>query len=119
MKKYFAAENVFIFQFFLHSKLFFYKHSVLLGQTQYAHDFSKLGLILCLQNMLKFSPWGHSKSTYALKEGEGVLQTRAKTYKGRGSLKSVRTPILFLKQCFHISTAYFCFLLRKVKTLTP
>ena len=101
MKKYFAAENVFIFQFFLHSKLFFYKHSVLLGQTQYAHDFSKLGLILCLQNMLKFSRWGHSKSTYALKEGDGVLQKRAKTYKGRGSLKSVRTPILFLKQCSH------------------
>ena len=63
MKKYFFAENVFIFQFFLHSKLFFYKHSVLLGQPQYAHDFSRLSLILCLQNMLKFSPWGHSKST--------------------------------------------------------
>ena len=63
MKKYFSAENVFIFQLFLHSKLFFYKHSVLLGQPQYAHDFPKLSLILCLQNMLKFSPWGHSKST--------------------------------------------------------
>ena len=61
MKKYFSAENVFIFQLFLHSKLFFYKHSVLLGQPQYAHDFPKLSLILCLQNMLKLSPWGHSK----------------------------------------------------------
>ena len=68
--------------------------------------------------MLKFSSWVHSKSTYALKEGEGVLQKRAKTYKGRGSLKSVRTPALFLKQSFHIFTAYFCFLLRKVKTVT-
>ena len=61
--KYFPAENVFNFQLFLHSKLFFYKHSVLLGQPQYAHDFPKLSLILCLQNMLKFSPWGYSKST--------------------------------------------------------
>ena len=115
--KYFPAENVFNFQLFLHSKLFFYKHSVLLGQPQYAHDFSRLSLMLCLQNMLKFSPWGHSKSTYALKEGEWVLQKRAKKYKGRRSSKSVSTPILFLKQCFHIFTAYFCFLLRKVKTL--
>ena len=45
MKKYFPAENVFLFQLSLHSKLFFYKHSVLLGQTQYANDFSKLDLI--------------------------------------------------------------------------
>ena len=116
--KYFPAENVFNFQLFLHSQLFFYKHSVLLGQPQYAHDFSKLSIMLCLQNMLKFSPWGHSKSTCALKEGEWVSQKRAKTYKGRGSSKSVSTPILFLKKCFHIFTAYFCFLLRKVKTLT-
>ena len=60
-----------IFQLFLHIKLFFYKHSVLLGQPQYGYDFSKLSLILCLQNMLKFSPWGHSKSTYAPEEGGG------------------------------------------------
>ena len=44
-------------------------------------------------------------------EGEGVLQNRAKKYNGRWSLKSVRTPILFLKRCFHIFNAYFCFLL--------
>ena len=116
--KYFSAENVFNFQLFLHSKLFFDKHSVLLDQPQYGHDFSRLSLMLCLQNMLKFSPWGLSKSTYALKEGEWVLQNRAKTYKGRGFSKSASTPILFLKQCFHIFTTYFCFLLRKVKTLT-
>ena len=96
---------------------FFNKHGVLLGQPQYAHDFSRLSLMLCLQNMLTFSPWGHSKSIYALKEGEWVLQKRAKKYKGRRSSKSVSTAILFLKQCFHIFTAYFCFLLRKVKTL--
>ena len=48
MKKYFPAENVFIFKLFLHSKLFFYKHSVLLGQSQYAYDFSKLTFTLCL-----------------------------------------------------------------------
>ena len=29
---------------------------------------SKLSLILCLQNIIKFSPWGHSKCTYAPKE---------------------------------------------------
>ena len=80
MKKYFPAENVFLFQLFLQIKLFFYKRSVLMGQPEYAHDFSKLSLILCSQNMLKFFPWGHSKSAYALKEGEGVLQKRAKTY---------------------------------------
>ena len=69
--------------------------------------------------MLKFFPWGHSKSTYALKEGEMVLQKRAKTYKGRGSSKSLRRPILVLKRCFYIFTAYFSFLLRKVKTIIP
>ena len=82
--KYFPAENVFNFQLFLHSKLFFYKYSALLGQPQYAHDFSRLSLILCLQNMLKLSPWGHSKSTFAPQEGEWVLQKHAKTYKGEG-----------------------------------
>ena len=61
MKKYFPAEKVFIYQLFLHSKLFFI-NIVLLGQAQYAHDFLKLSLILCLQNMLKFLPWDHSKS---------------------------------------------------------
>ena len=85
--KYFPAENVFNFQLFLHSKLFFYKHSVLLGQPQYAHDFSRLSLMLCLQNMLKFSPWSHSKSTYVLKEGDGtpkaeLSQKRTKAHKG-------------------------------------
>ena len=59
--------------------------------------------------MLKFSPWGHLQSTYALNEGEGLLQKRAKTYKDRGSSKSVCTPILFLKRCFHIFIAYFYF----------
>ena len=48
-----------------------------------------------------------------------VLQKRAKTYKGKGSSKSLRRPILVLKRCFYIFTAYFSFLLRKVKTLTP
>ena len=32
MKKYFPAENVFLFQHFLQIKLFFYKRSVLMGQ---------------------------------------------------------------------------------------
>ena len=59
--------------FFFKLNSFFNKHSILLGRPQYAYDFSKLSLILCLENMLKFSPWGHSKGTYAPKqEGRGA-----------------------------------------------
>ena len=57
MKKYFSAENVFSKFFF--TLLSLYKNSggflgFFLGQTQYAYDFPKLSLILCLENMLKF-----------------------------------------------------------------
>ena len=48
MKKYFSSENVFIFQLFIHIAIFFYKHSVFLGQIEYAYDFPKLSLILSL-----------------------------------------------------------------------
>ena len=53
MKKYFSAENVFIFQIFLCVTLFFIS-IVFFFLTQYAYDFPKLNLILCLENMLKF-----------------------------------------------------------------
>ena len=48
MKKYFSAENVFIFQLFPHITLFFISSVFVLGQTQYAYDFRKLSLVLCL-----------------------------------------------------------------------
>ena len=54
MKKYFSAENVFIFQLFLRITLFFiiFVTSVFFlggrGQTQHAYDFPKLSLILYL-----------------------------------------------------------------------
>ena len=57
INKYFFAENVSIYQLFLHITVIFYKHSVFfLGgvgggggcQTQYAYDFPKLSRILCL-----------------------------------------------------------------------
>ena len=74
MKKYFSAENVFIFQIFLRVTLFFISIVVFFclficlvffeggggvgwgrgGETQHAYDFPKLNLILYLENMLKF-----------------------------------------------------------------
>ena len=53
MKKYFSAENVFIFQIFLCVTLFFIS-IVFFFLTQYPYDFPKLDLILCFENMLKF-----------------------------------------------------------------
>ena len=53
MKKYFSAENVFIFQIFLCVTHFFIS-IVFSFLTQYAYDFPKLNFILCLENKLKF-----------------------------------------------------------------
>ena len=52
------------------------RHVPIYQQTQISRDTA------CLVQV-----WDHSKSTYALKGGEGVLQKRTKAYKGRGVFK--------------------------------
>ena len=45
-----------------------------------------------------------------MEEGDGVLQKYAKTYKGRGVFQEYTYANIFLKECFHILTAYVsCF----------
>ena len=124
MKKYFSAENVFSKFFF--TLLSFYKNSgfflgFFLGQTQYAHDFPKLSLILCLENMLKFlGPF--KKYVPSDGEGERGYSTNVRKRTRGGNLPRVHVSLYFLKGVFsHLNCSIFFvfhFFNGKVKTLT-
>ena len=59
--------------------------------------------------MLKSSPWSHSKSKYALKEEERVLQKRAKTYKGKAIFKECTYTYIIFKAVFSHLYCLFSF----------
>ena len=125
MKKYFSAENVFSKFFFMLLSL--YKNSggflgVFLGQTQYAYDFPKLSLILCLENMLKLlGPF--KKYVRSDGGGETGYSTNVRKHTTGGSLPRVYVSLYFFKGVFsHLNCLCFFvfhFFNGKVKTLTP
>ena len=105
MKKYFSAENVFVFQLFLHITLFFYKHSVFFFLVRLSILMIFLSWALYYAYKICSNSCGHSKSTYALMEGRGGTPKTCE----EGGLPKVYVIHILLRECFHISTAYFCF----------
>ena len=93
-----------------------------LGQTQYASDFRKLSLILCLENMLKFL--GPFKK-YVRSDGGGEMgySTNVRKRTRGGSFPRVHVSLYFFKGVFsNLNCLYFFvfhFFDGKVKTLTP
>ena len=79
---------------------------VLLIDPSGMHKILKLRLILRLYNMLKFAPWGHSKSTYALMEGGGGTPKRCENVHGDEDLP--RAYVCLYKAVF--SHLYYLFL---------
>ena len=105
-KKYFSAENVFIFQLFLHITLFFLNKVfcflffvlfcfvlVFLGGEGVRHSMLMIFLSWALYYAYKNAQiLGAIQKVRTLwwRRGEGVLQKRAKTYKGRGIFQEYR-----------------------------
>ena len=106
MKKYFSAENVFIFQIFLHVTLFFIRiegfWGFFLGQTV------ELSFILCLENMLKFlGPF----KRYVRSDGgrERGYSTNVRKRTRGGGLPRVYVRLYFFKVVF-LQLNCLCFL---------
>ena len=79
---------------------------VLLIDPNGIHKILKLSLILRLYKMLKFAPWGHSKSTYTLVEGGVGTPKRFENVQGDEDLP--RAYVCLYKAVF--SHLYYLFL---------
>ena len=93
-----------------------------LGQTQYAYDFPKLSLILCLENMLNLlGPF--KKYVRSDEGGETGYSTNVRKRTTGGSLPRVYVSLYYFKGVFsHLNCLCFFvfhFFNGKVKTLTP
>ena len=96
MKKYFSAENVFIFQLCIYITLFFLS-TVFFLWVGVRHSTLMISLSWVLYWAYKkcSNSWGHSKSTYALmEERRGGTPKTCENIKGEGrSSKSILKPI--------------------------
>ena len=118
---------MYLFSKFFFTLLSFYKNSIFFfvffwGQTQYAYDFPKLSLILCLENMLNLlGPF--KKYVRSDEGGETRYSTNVRKRTTGGSLPRVYVSLYFFKGVFsHLNCLCFFvfhFFNGKVKTLTP